>query len=222
MTPFDSIYDAAAARKGGETALRELLPVPKSPEDLAAIPDNEWLEAMARVIFQSGFSWKVVENKWPGFETAFHGFEPGRVALFSDQEFDALLKNTDIIRNGQKLRSVIDNAVFVTGLAKEHGSAGKFFAGWPPSDFVGLWEYLKKNASRLGGNSGPYFLRNMCWDSPVMSKDVVAALIREGVIEKAPTSKKGLAAVQEAFDAWHEESGLPYSQISRTLAASVG
>lgn len=222
MGSFAPIFDFAARNKGGEAALRELLPVPKPPAELAGIPDDRWLEAMARVIFQSGFSWKVVENKWPGFETAFYGFAPGRVAMFSDDAFDALLKNTDIIRNGQKLRSVIDNAAFVTSLARDHGSAGEFFAGWPTSDFVGLWDYLKKNGSRLGGNSGAYFLRRMGWDTPVMSNDVTAALIREGVIDKAPTSKKALAAVQEAFNTWHDESGLPMSQISRTLAASIG
>lgn len=222
MGSFATIFDLAARNKGGEAALRELLPIPKPPAELADIPDERWLESMARVIFQSGFSWKVVESKWPGFEIAFYGFDPGRVAMFSDDAFDALLKNTDIIRNGQKLRSVIDNAAFVTGLAREHGSAGKFFAGWPASDFVGLWGYLKKNGSRLGGNSGGYFLRRMGWDTPVMSGDVIAALIREDVIDKPPTSKKALAAVQEAFNNWHAESGLPLSQISRTLAASIG
>lgn len=222
MRPFAPIFEMAVELKGSEAALRDLLPVPKSSEELLATPDNDWLEAMARVIFQSGFSWKVVENKWPGFQAAFYGFEPGRVALFSDDAFDALLKNKDIIRNGQKLRAVTDNAVFVTGLASEYGSAGKFFAAWPASDFVGLWEYLKKNASRLGGNSGAYFLRRMGWDTPMMSKDVVAALVREGVVDKPPTSKKALAAVQDAFNEWGADSGLPLGQISRILAASAG
>ena len=30
---------------------------------------------MTRAIFQSGFSWKVIEAKWPGFEEAFDGFD---------------------------------------------------------------------------------------------------------------------------------------------------
>lgn len=221
MDRFETIYQAAATLKGGKAALQELLPVPKTRDELIATPDDRWLTGMAKVIFRSGFSWKVVENKWPGFEDAFHGFDPHRVAMFSHDDLGELLSNKAIIRNGQKLRAVIENAAFVTDLVEEHASAGAFFADWPVSDFIGLWDHLKKNASRLGGNSGAYFLREMGWDSPVMSRDVIAALMREAVIDKPPTSKKALSAVQDAFSAWHDQSGLPYSQISRTLAASV-
>ena len=55
----------------------------------------------------------------------------------------------------------------------------------------------------------------------MLSEDVVKALIAQRVIEKAPTSKKALAAVQAAFNAWHEESGRSYSEISRTLSATI-
>lgn len=221
MGSFDKIYQLAASLKGGEAALKDLLPIPKTRDELIATPDDRWLVAMAKVIFRSGFSWKVVENKWPGFEEAFAGFDPHRVAMFTDDDLGVLLSNKAIIRNGQKLRAVIENAAFVTGLVDEHGSAGAFFAAWPSSDFTGLWDHLKKNASRLGGNSGAYFLREMGWDSPVMSQAVIAALMREGVVDKPPTSKKALGSVQDAFNAWQAESGLPYCQISRILAASV-
>jgi len=56
-------------------------------------------------------------------------------------------------------------------------------------------------------------LREVSWDTPVMSKDVVKALIREGVIEKAPTSQKALKAVQDAFNEWRLENGLTYAQM---------
>ncbi len=58
-------------------------------------------------------------------------------------------------------------------------------------------------------------------DGFVLSRDVVRALIREGVVEKEPTSQRDLARVQEAFDRWRGESGRPMSQISRTLACSI-
>ena len=50
---------------------------------------------------------------------------------------------------------------------------------------------------------------------------LVRALIGQGVIDKAPTSKKALASVQEAFNHWHEESGRSFSEISRTLSATI-
>ena len=42
-----------------------------------------------------------------------------------------------------------------------------------------------------------------------------------GVIDGAATSKGALRKVQEAFNAWHRESGARYGEISRTLAFAV-
>jgi 3-methyladenine DNA glycosylase Tag len=219
---FSDILALAASLHEGEAAVLASLPEGKSDAELSQLPDSVWLEAMAKVIMRTGFSWKVVDNKWPGFEAAFVGFDPNRVAMFSDEDFDRLLSDTAIIRNGQKLRAICDNAIMITDLQRSHGSASAFFATWPHGDFTGLWAFLKKRGSRLGGNTGPYMLREVSWDTPVMSKDVVKALIREGVIEKAPTSQKALKAVQDAFNEWRLENGLTYAQMSRILALSVG
>ncbi|HSM19311.1 MAG TPA: 3-methyladenine DNA glycosylase, partial [Hyphomicrobiales bacterium] len=71
------------------------------------------------------------------------------------------------------------------------------------------------------GTSGQYFLRTMGVDGFVLSRDVVRALIREGVVDREPTSQRDLAKVQAAFDHWRAESGRPMAQISRTLACSI-
>ena len=55
----------------------------------------------------------------------------------------------------------------------------------------------------------------------MFSADVVKALVEQGVVEKAPTSKRALRQVQEVFNVWHEESGRELCQISRVLACSV-
>ncbi|MEQ9638506.1 MAG: DNA-3-methyladenine glycosylase I [Alphaproteobacteria bacterium] len=221
MRPFKDIEKLAADRKGGPKALAKLLPPVASAKQLAGIGDDRWLSAMAKRVFQAGFSWKVVENKWPGFEAAFHGFDPNRCAMMPDEEIEALLKNPDVIRNGAKLRSVRENAVFVTDLAREHGSAAMFFAAWPDDDYVGLLDLLKKRGSRLGGATGMFLLRGMGKDSFITSGDMVTALIREGVVDKRPSGKRDMAKVQAACNQWHEESGRPLTHISRILAMSV-
>lgn len=221
MRKFDEIVAIAARRKGGKAALEKLLPAVSTPKQLARIGDDRWLAGMAKRIFQSGFSWTVVENKWPGFEAAFHGFAPHRCAMMPADEMDALLKNPAVIRNGAKLRAVQENAVFLADLARAHGTAATFFADWPDDDYVGLLELLKKRGSRLGGHTGMYFLRGMGKDSFVTSNDVVAALIREGVVAKPPTGKRDMAAVQAAFNHWHAETGRPLTHLSRILAMSV-
>lgn len=221
LRSFADIWDRAVARKGGEAEVEKLLPTLRTPAELAAIPDDRWLSMMSKCVFQAGFSWSVVDKKWPGTEAAFWDFSPARCRAMSDEEFDALLKDTRIIRNGAKVRSVQNNAAFVMDLATEHGSAGKAFAGWPMSDYIGLLDLLKTRGDRLGGGAGMMFLRFMGKDSWVTSPDMVKALAREGVIDGAPDTKKARKATQAAFDAWAAESGRPFAHISRVLAMSV-
>ncbi len=222
MDSFDAIFERAAQRKGGAKAVETLLPKTKSAAALRKISDDRWLSAMTKVIFQAGFVWKVVENKWPAFEDAFHGFHPARVAAMHDEELEALMKNDAIIRNFAKIKAAPHNARMLCDLAAEHGSAARFFADWPANDIVGLYDYLKKHGKRLSGSSAQFLLRQMGKDTFVFSRDVVAALIAQGIVDKEPKSKAALAKVQTAFNAWAEESGRPLAHISRTLALSTG
>ena len=220
MRSYQEIFDIAADRKGGAKALNAMLEPSLSAAELAQIPEDRWLAQFTKCIFQAGFNWKVIETKWPGFEAAFHGFDVNRCAFFNDEEFDALLMNKDVVRNGTKLRSVIDNAIFIQELRDEGGIA-KAFADWPSSDFIGLLDLLKTRGARLGGNSASYALRFIGKDSFILSQDVTARLIAEGVIDKPATSKTAMRAVQTAFNTWMDQSGRGLTEISRTLALSV-
>ena len=221
MHRFAELYERAAARKGGAKALESLISKPKSKAALRRIPDDRWLSQMTKNVFQAGFVWRVVENKWPDFEQVFQGFDPHAVAYLSDEDIEKLIGNPKIIRHHKKLLSTRENATFILDLAVEHGSAAKFFAAWPDSDYVGLLEVLKKRASRMGGTSAQYFLRRMGKDSFVLSRDVVKVLIAEGVVTKTPSAKRDMNAVQEAFNTWCEESGRKLTTVSRVLAMST-
>lgn len=217
MRPFVEIEAIAAARKGGIENL-----YPETPAgDVAATRDEDWLRTMARAIFQTGISWKVVENKWPGIEEAFDGFDVSRVAFYDEDRMDALLTDERVIRSGPKLVAIRHNAAFIQEVAAEAGSFGARVAAWPASDFAGLTQWLKTEGARLGGNTGPYVLRQMGRDGWILSTDVTARLIEEGVIAGPPTSAKALRAVQAAFDGWAGESGRSFTQISRVLAQSI-
>jgi 3-methyladenine DNA glycosylase Tag len=224
MRSFAAIQARAAERKGGEAALEALVAEHKatSPTEIAAIPDHRWLAQMTKSVFQAGFSWKVIENKWPGFERAFHGFDPPVNAAMSDEEFDTHLKDSGIVRNARKILSVRDNAIFLTDLATEHGSAAAFFANWPDDDFVGLLEVMKKRAARLSGETAMRLFRHMGKASFITTRDVTAALIEAGVIDKPLTGRKDLQAVQDAFNAWSRETGRDLTSLSRVLALSTG
>ncbi|MFI4975341.1 MAG: DNA-3-methyladenine glycosylase I [Caulobacterales bacterium] len=224
MRTFDAIYRQAAERKGGPAALEALIAEHRSMsrDELAATPDDRWLAQMTKCVFQAGFNWKVIDNKWPGFEIAFHGFDPPLNAAMSDEEFDAHLKDTRIVRNGAKVASVRLNAQFLVDLAREHGSAAKFFADWPQTDFAGLLEVMKKRANRLSGETAMRLFRFMGKPSFITSRDVGAALVDAGVLDKPPSGKRDYEAVQAAFNAWRQESGRDLTAISRVLAMSTG
>ena len=220
---FKTIRDRAEKRKGGAKALEKLLPPKPDMKALAKLPDDRILAEMTRRVFSAGFAWSVIETKWPGFEKAFLGFRPAKLVFQPDDFWDGLLSDTAIVRNGAKIASVRENAAFVQEISREHGSFGKFLAEWPSSDEVGLLNLLARRGSRLGGNTGQMFLRFIGWDGFVTSQDVVACLRDAGLdIAEEVKSKGDLAKVQAQFNAWAEETGLPYVHLSRICAMSIG
>jgi 3-methyladenine DNA glycosylase Tag len=223
MKPFSEIRARAAERKGGDQVLETLLGSAPDNAALAKAPDDRILSTMAERIFAAGFVWRVITEKWPGFEEAFLGFEPKQLLFQPDDFWHGLASDKRIVRNPQKIRSVRENAAFVERVSREHGGFGRFLAEWPKDDQAGLTAYLAKHGSRLGGNTGQYFLRRIGWDSYIVSTDLVAALRDAGLdITESPNSKKDLAKIQWQLNTWAAETGLPYMHLSRILSMSIG
>ncbi|MEW9808065.1 DNA-3-methyladenine glycosylase I [Mesorhizobium sp. ZMM04-5] len=223
MSSFKTIRERAARRKGGDVILTKLLGPKPDNRKVAKVPDDRILSTMAERVFSAGFVWSVIEAKWPGFEEAFLGFEP-KALLFQPEDFwHDLTADKRIVRNGQKIMSVRENAAFVERVSNEHGGFGKFLAGWPADDQIGLTAYLGKHGSRLGGATGQYLLRWLGWDTFLFSRDMVLALRDAGLdIAETPGSKKDQQKVQDQINAWAKETGLPRAHISRILSMSIG
>ena len=220
---FKVVKDRAARRKGGEAALQSLLPEVPDQRGLAHIPNDRFLSVMARCVFNSGFNWRVIAKKWPGFEEAFLGFAPDDLLADSEALMDSLVSDTRIVRHGAKIKSVFENARFITEISAEHGSFGQWLSNWPVGDQIGLLGVLKKRGNRLGGNTGQYVLRFAGYDGFVLGRDVIAALKADGLeIADTPSSKRDMAQIQERFNDWHAETGLPYTHLSRIAALSIG
>jgi 3-methyladenine DNA glycosylase Tag len=219
MKSYKEIRSIALSRKGQaefDAHMPDPIDVP-----LSAMTDDRLLAQFTKRIFQAGFVWRVIEAKWEGFEKAFHGFDIGRNAMMNDEDLDSHIQNTEIVRNGPKILTVRDNAVFLSDLAREHGSAAGYIGNWDAADAIGLFELLKKRGSRLGGMTAQYALRFSGYDTFILSKSVTSALNAHGVIDGAATSKTAMRKAQDAFNEWHSESGESYTTISRVLAISV-
>jgi 3-methyladenine DNA glycosylase Tag len=220
---FSPIMKRAQQRKGGAAGLAALMPSFADREQLLAQGDDRYLSKMCRVINNAGFNWTVIKNKWPQFEEAFLGFNPHKLSMLSPDQWDAYMNDKRVVRHSQKIKAVYDNTVFVLDLARKHGSVGAFLADWPADDVVGLLHYLKKHGSRLGGNTGQWFLRSAGKDSFVLTTDVVRGLQESGLdIADNPSSKRDLTKIQDQFNTWHHETGLPYCHLSRIVACATG
>lgn len=227
MRDFDAIFDMAAGHHGGHEALEQKIasypygrPLSDRPAQLG---DDRWLSGLSRFVFSAGFSWKVIDAKWGGFEEAFHRFDTARCAMMNDDDIDRLLSNRAIVRNAAKILSVRDNAVFLRELAVGNGgSAAAVLGAWPQTDYIGLLDMMKTRGSRLGGTTPQYALRHIGVPSLIFSGDVVAALVREGVVDKVPSGKAALRKVQDAANVWMDQSGRSLTDVSKVLAFSVG
>lgn len=222
MTSFQTLYDLAAINKGSPAMLEQVLPSTATPKELSEITDDRYLSMMTRCIFRAGFVWRIIDYKWPGFENAFANFNPLAVAHFSDERLEQLAQDTTIVRHFTKIVAVRNNAVYVLDQQRRHGSFAAFIAAWPTEDIVGLWLELKKQGSRLGGNSGPMMLRSMGKDTFLITKDVCDALVHHGFIDKfSVNSQRDLRRVQDIFNSLCEQSGRSLSEVSRILACTV-
>lgn len=219
---FSSIYARAVKRKGSKSALESMLSPALSPSDVAAIPDDRFLAAMTMKVFQSGFVWRVIRQKWPDFEDVFFGFDVDKVLLMPDEMLEQKATDKRIVRNYKKVLTVRDNAIMIKDVARQHGSFGQFVTSFDASNITELWLYLKRHGARLGGNTGPYMLRSLGVDTFLFSQDVEDYLRKNDIIDGGLTSKKTLTAANEAFMQWHQESGRTLQEISTILAFSWG
>lgn len=117
---------------------------------------GDYLEVLSKAVFESGMNWKVVENKWPGFQEAFDGFDPEKVAAYGPDDIDRLLANPRIIRNGRKVEATIHNAAAVIEAEKEYGSFAKYLVAHRP--FESQLADLKKRLKHVGNFGVYYFL----------------------------------------------------------------
>lgn len=222
MIHFDELLSAAVLNKGSKKVVEGNLPTPKTHKALEQLSDAFYLSTMTRRIFQAGLRHSVIDAKWPQFEQVLNQFNPLPCAHMSDEKLDELMSNRALIRHLGKMKSIRTNAAMVLNLAREPGGFGAFVASWPSNNIVGLWTKLKKEGAQLGGMSGARFLRLAGKDTFLLTDDVVAVLKHQGVVSKMPTSQKDLAAVQEVFNLWQKQAGLPYCQVSRIVSMTVG
>jgi DNA-3-methyladenine glycosylase I len=59
---------------------------------------------------QAGLSWDTILRKRDAYREAFAGFDPAKVARFTDAKREKLIQNEGIVRNRLKIASAVSNA----------------------------------------------------------------------------------------------------------------
>jgi len=230
---FKSLYQRAADRKGGKSALelllgkrilgKKLLDDNAAEQSIAQLTDDRVLAAFTKQIFKSGFVWRVVENKWPDFEEHFFNFNIEKMLMMPEEMLERKAADPKIIRNYNKVKTIKANAQMIFDVTLDKNiSFAQYIHDWPSEDIIGLWTYLKKHGQRLGGNTGPYALRLLGKDTFILSSDVEAYLRAQQVIDGGLQSKKSLTAIQAYFNKLQNESGYSLTQLSRLIAFASG
>ncbi|GAC16696.1 DNA-3-methyladenine glycosylase I [Aliiglaciecola lipolytica] len=222
LETFEHLFQRASERKGGPEKLAQLMSKPLSPKKIESIGDDRFLAEFTKKVFQSGFVWRVVVDKWPDFERVFFNFEIDKVVLMPDEMLEKKAQDSSIIRNYNKVKTIRENAMMIQAVRQQHPSFAKFVADWPGHDIIGLWAYLKKHGARLGGNTGAYALRALGKDTFILSQDVVGYFTQRNIISGSATSKRSLNAIQDAFNQLHQQSNRSLQEISQIISYSVG
>ncbi len=220
---YSQLLERAAERKGGVKAVEALLPKAASPRKLKALGSDRYLAEFTRKVFQSGFVWRVVDQKWSSFEDLFWRFDVEKLLMMPDDMLERKAQDPAIIRNLSKVRTIRDNASMIAATERGEGvSFGAFIAAWPSSDVIGLWAYLKRHGSRLGGNTGPYALRTLGVDTFLLTRDVEGFLRSYGIVDTGIGSRAAQRAAQAYFNDLQEQSGRGLGELSRLVSLGFG
>ncbi len=112
--------------------------------------DAAYLDEMTKAVFRSGFSWQVVDNKWPNFKNAFDEFEVDKVAAYDERDVDRLLADEGIVRNGRKIEATIHNARAMKEVVQEFGSFQKYLRSMDDQSYEDRAKDMKDRFSYLG------------------------------------------------------------------------
>ena len=118
---------------------------------------DDYLEVMSKSVFQSGMSWKVVENKWDSIKEALHNFNAVKVAALTERDIEALTKDARVIRNRNKLKSIASNARQMLELGDgDHKGFRKYLRSH--GDFHATIKQIGKDFKFMGPMSAYVFL----------------------------------------------------------------
>ncbi|MBI4277802.1 MAG: DNA-3-methyladenine glycosylase I [Armatimonadetes bacterium] len=202
---------ALARRHGGLDAVMEDL------REIRARPagDDRYFEELTRHVFQAGFSWSLIQKKWPGFRQAFAGFSVDRVAAFGRDDVARLLADPGIIRNRAKVEATILNARAFREIRAQHGSFRKYLSSFGVADQARLCRDLRRRFRHIGPFSTRHFLRRVGEDIFISHPDTLRVMYRLGLVGSPKAGDEEAAAAYARLAAANR--GVTVGELNRLL-----
>jgi Methyladenine glycosylase len=126
------------------------------PEVVEPKSEADYFEVMTRAVFQAGVAWKQISSKWDAYREAFAGFDPAKVAQFTEFDVERILETPGILRMQRKVRATIANAGALLEAQREHGSVPAYLRSF--ETYAALVKDIKKRFAFMGDLNVWYFL----------------------------------------------------------------
>ena len=117
---------------------------------------NDYLEVMARAIFQAGVRWKQIADHWDAYRTAFEAFDVQRIALYDDLDIERVLDTPGVLRSPRKARAVVTNAKTLLETERRHRDLRAYLRSF--DSYETLAKDVKKRFAFMGDLNVWYFL----------------------------------------------------------------
>jgi DNA-3-methyladenine glycosylase I len=92
--------------------------------------DRKIFEFLILEGMQAGLNWMMILKKRENFRRAFKGFDPAKVARFTERDVTRLLHDPTIVRNRLKIEAAANNAKRFLEVQKEFGSFDRYIWGF--------------------------------------------------------------------------------------------
>lgn len=140
---------------------QKVVPPRKKPKN-----DKGYLEILSKAVFNAGFSYQVVRNKWKGTMEVFHEFEPEIISKWTNNEILIALSSPKIIRNSRKVIAIVSNAKVFLKLIGKHGSFENYLNSFRDNSYEEKQKVLSKQFKWLGPSGAHFFLWSIGENAP--------------------------------------------------------
>ena len=140
---------------------QKVVPPSEKPKD-----DKGYFEILSKAVFNAGFSYQVVRNKWEGTKEVFHDFDPEILSNWTVDEISVALESPKIIRNSKKVIAIVSNAKVFLEIVKKHKSFENYLKSFCDKQYEEKQKILSKQFKWLGPTGAHFFLLSVGEDAP--------------------------------------------------------